>query len=214
MKRLAIFAVLAILILLVICAYAQNLNPGTGPGTGTLTSLGLVGTPRQITVTGGSPVTTAGSWTLSIPTAIPQWIKCTVTNSSTNLVVSGTGCTTATIAKAVGLTQSIPLFALSANGYVHNYRVKTSTAFAGTTTLLAGVGTTGTPNMFLVSASTGYNLNAAVAVGNLSTSLPLVGGSDTVSATSVVLALTSTIDTLDAISQGAVDVWILWSVLP
>lgn len=40
--------------------------PGGGAGTGTVTSVGLVGTANQITVTGASPITTAGSWTLSI----------------------------------------------------------------------------------------------------------------------------------------------------
>ncbi len=148
------------------------------------------------------------------PGAAPMWIKCTVTNDSTNLVVSGAGCTAATIAKTAGLTQAIPLFPLLANGFVHNYVLKTSTAFAGTTTLLAGVGTTGTPNMYLVSAVTGYNMNAAVSATNLSTALPLVGGSDTASATNAVLQLTSTVDLLTSISAGVVDVWVLRSVRP
>lgn len=148
------------------------------------------------------------------PGAVPQWIKCTVTNSSTNLVVSGTGCTAATIAKAAALTQTIPLFTLLANGFVSNYVLKTSTAFAGTTTLLAGLGTTGTPNLFLVSAVTGYNLNAAVAVGNLSTLPPLAVGSDTASATNAVLQLTSTVSNISSVSAGALDIWILWSVRP
>lgn len=150
----------------------------------------------------------------SNPGPVPQWIKCTVTNSTTNLVVSGTGCTAATIAKAGALTQTIPLFVLRANGFVHNYTLKTSTAFAGTTTLLAGLGTTGTPNLFLVSAVTGYSLNAAVSATNLSTSLPLVGGSDTASASNVVLQLTSTVQNISSISAGVIDVWVLWSVRP
>jgi hypothetical protein len=148
------------------------------------------------------------------PGAVPQWIKCTVTDNSTNLVVSGTGCTAATIAKAAGLTQSIPLFALLANGYVDAFRIKSSTAFAGPTTLLAGLGTTASPNLYLVSAVTGYNLKAAVSATNISTSLSLVGGSDTTAATSVVLSLTTTIDNVTTISAGVVDVWVRWSVLP
>ena len=150
----------------------------------------------------------------SNPGPVPMWIKCTVTNSSTNLVVSGTGCTAATIAKAGALTQAVPLFPLLANGFVHNYTLKTSTAFAGTTTLLGGLGTTGTPNMFLVSAVTGYNMKAAVSATNLSTALPLLNGSDTASATNVVLQLTSTVDNLTLISAGILDCWILWSVRP
>jgi len=128
--------------------------------------------------------------------------------------VSGTGCTAATIAKAAGLTQSIPLFALSANGYVISYRIKSATAFVGPTTLLAGLGTTANPNLFLVSAVTGYNLKAAVSATNLTTALQLVQGSDTASATSAVLLLTSTVDNLTTISAGVVDVYVLWSVLP
>lgn len=144
----------------------------------------------------------------------PVWTKCTVTNSSTNLVVSGTGCTSATIAKAAALTQNIVLLALPANGYVHNFRIKTSTAFAGTTTLLGGLGTASSPNLFLVSAVTGYNLKGAVAATNLSTALPIVGGSDTSAGVNVVLSLTSTVDNVTSISAGVVDVWVLWSVLP
>lgn len=40
---------------------------GTGGGTGTVTSVGLVGTANQLTVTGTSPITSSGSWTISIP---------------------------------------------------------------------------------------------------------------------------------------------------
>jgi hypothetical protein len=41
---------------------------GGGGGTGgTVTSIGLQGTTNQITVTGGSPITNAGTWTLGIP---------------------------------------------------------------------------------------------------------------------------------------------------
>lgn len=37
---------------------------------GTVTSIGLSGTANQITVTGASPITTAGSWTLSLPSLL------------------------------------------------------------------------------------------------------------------------------------------------
>ena len=40
----------------------------SGAGSGTVTSVGLVGTANQITVTGASPILSTGSWTLSIPT--------------------------------------------------------------------------------------------------------------------------------------------------
>ena len=38
-----------------------------GGGGGTVTSVGLIGTANEITVTGSSPITGSGSWTLSIP---------------------------------------------------------------------------------------------------------------------------------------------------
>ncbi len=146
-------------------------------------------------------------------TCTATWIKCTVTNNSTNLVVSGTGCTAGNTAKAGALTQSIILFPLPANGYVKNFRIKNSTIFAGTTTLTAGLGTTATTGLFLVSA-TGYNLMAAVAATNISTVNPLVSGADTTAATNIVLSLTSTVQNLSSISSGAVDVWVFWSTLP
>jgi len=148
------------------------------------------------------------------PGAVPMWIKCTVTNSTTNLVVSGTGCTAASIAKAAGLTQSIPLFPLLAKGFVHDFYIESTTAFVGTTTLLGGLGTTDSPNLFLVSAVTGYNLKTAVSATNHTTLKPLVVGSDTSAATNVVLALTSTVDLLTSISAGVVDVYVLRSVRP
>lgn len=43
---------------------------GGGGGSGTVTSVGLVGTANQITVGGASPITTSGTWTLSLPTTL------------------------------------------------------------------------------------------------------------------------------------------------
>jgi hypothetical protein len=45
------------------------LKPGSG-GLGTVTSVALVGTANQITVTGASPITGSGSWTLSFPSVL------------------------------------------------------------------------------------------------------------------------------------------------
>ena len=42
----------------------------TAASVGTVTSVGLAGTANQVTVTGTSPITTSGSWTLSLPTAV------------------------------------------------------------------------------------------------------------------------------------------------
>lgn len=143
----------------------------------------------------------------------PTWIKCAITSSSTNLVVSGNGCIASTTAKAAALTQNIVLFQLPANGHVSQYRLKTSTAYAGTTTLTAGLGTASSTDFYLVSA-TGYNLKTAVSATNLTTAAPIATGSDTASAVNVVVSLTSTIDNISSISAGAVNVWVLKSVVP
>lgn len=39
-------------------------------GSGTVVSVGLVGTASQLTVTGSTPITGSGSWTLSLPSAV------------------------------------------------------------------------------------------------------------------------------------------------
>lgn len=162
-----------------------------------------------LSVLAQSQTTCIGSTCMSTST----WTKCTVTSSGSNLVVSGSGCAAGSTAKASALTQSIILFPLPALGYVQKYRIKTSTAFAGTTTLTAGLGTTAQGGFFLLSA-TGFNLNAAVTNTNMSTAMPLVAGSDTAVATNVVLSLTSTVSNISSVSDGVVDVWVLWSVIP
>ncbi len=74
-----------IILALLVCAAAfgqcgaLTINPVTllldcvgsgGGGSGTVTSVGLAGTAAQITVTGATPITTSGSWTLSIPSVL------------------------------------------------------------------------------------------------------------------------------------------------
>jgi len=41
-----------------------------GAGSGTVTSVGLAGTANQVTVTGSSPITGSGSWTLTLPSGL------------------------------------------------------------------------------------------------------------------------------------------------
>ncbi len=52
----------------------NNKQPAGSYLTAAVTSVGLVGTTNQITVTGASPITSTGSWTLSLPStlAIPS----------------------------------------------------------------------------------------------------------------------------------------------
>jgi hypothetical protein len=44
--------------------------PLSGGSGGTVTSVGLLGTVNQLTVTGTSPITSSGSWTLSLPSVL------------------------------------------------------------------------------------------------------------------------------------------------
>ncbi len=117
--------------------------------------------------------------------------------------------------KSAALTQSVTLAGLPANGYVSEYRIKSATACTGTTTLLTGLGTASTPNLYLVSASTGYDLQAAVSATNLTMSLPIAAGSDTTAAVNLVASLTATVDNIDQIAAGcSFAVWVLTSTLP
>jgi hypothetical protein len=50
---------------------------------GTVTSVGLAGTSRKITVTGSTPITGAGSWTLTLPADLLLPINTAFTASTT-----------------------------------------------------------------------------------------------------------------------------------
>lgn len=149
------------------------------------------------------------------------WVKYTVTAiaNAVNGCANANGCWQVNgvlgANKSTGLTQSVTLFQLPANGYIQNYRIKSATACTGTTTLLTGLGVTGSTDLFLVSAVTGYNLKTAVSATNITTALPLVSGSTTADTVNAVASLTSTVDNIDQIVAGcSFSVWVLWSVLP
>lgn len=117
--------------------------------------------------------------------------------------------------KAAALTQSVTLSALPARGYLNNYRIKSSTACTGTTTLLTGLGTASSSDFYLVSAASGYDLKGAVSDTNIRQAAPLVPGSNTVASVNLVASLTSTVENIDQIAAGcAFDVWVLWTALP
>lgn len=149
---------------------------------------------------------------------VPAWQKYSVVAiangvggcASANLCWSVNGGTP--VAKAAALTQSLPILALPANGYVSGVRIKTSTACTGTVTLTGTIGTTGTVGFYLVGL---YDLKAAVANANITTALLAATGSDTAAATNVTVGFISTVQTLDAVAAGcAFDVHILWTTLP
>jgi hypothetical protein len=67
--------------------------------SGTVTSVGLVGTANELTVTGSSPITGSGSWTISVPGTFiaPGTIQATSTISGSNLSGTNTGDQTITL---------------------------------------------------------------------------------------------------------------------
>jgi hypothetical protein len=88
--------VMRILIALLLCAsaFGQYYPPNSGGGgSGTVTSVGLAGTANQITVTGTSPVTGSGSWTLSFPVGGVTLPGTTTGTFSGNLTGNVTGNT-------------------------------------------------------------------------------------------------------------------------
>jgi hypothetical protein len=136
----------------------------------------------------------------------PQCNIWTMANSTTNLAVSVNGSTATNTAKAAALTQSITLFALSPLMRVTSYTAKTSTAFAGTTTLTSTLGdSVGTTTSY---SSTLYDLKAAVSNTNFQDSG--AGGITlpkhvTEAGSNVIVGLISTVANISSISAGSVD---------
>lgn len=81
----------------------------TGTG-GTVTSVGLAGTASQVTVTGSTPITGSGSWTLSIPSAA-QLNVAKLTNLTTNgFVKTGSSDGTLSVDTATYAPTASPTF--------------------------------------------------------------------------------------------------------
>lgn len=143
------------------------------------------------------------------PSGVPLVAKWTVANSSTNLLITQPTGTTTTVAKVAAVTQSVTLFALPAKSVVLSCTIKSDTAFTGTTTLSATVGITGTLTACI---ATPFDLKAAVGNTNVAIALP---ATPVISwaGTSLILALTSTIDNLTSISAGTVEVQVIYTIL-
>ncbi len=144
----------------------------------------------------------------------PVWQRINLALSGSNFTVTcvpaTANCGTASVAKAAALTQSVTLYTLPANAFVDSCVVKSTTAFAGTTTLTATLGVTGALTSCV---STPFDLNAAVSNNNLASVSPTAPVLS-VAGTNLILALTGTVSNLSAISAGAVSVWVKLSVLP
>lgn len=149
---------------------------------------------------------------------VPVWTK-----YSLLAIANGTnGCTNAKgcwqvngvlgANKAADVTQDAVLVALPARTQITDWRIKTSVACTGATTIKTGLGTT-TSNV-LYRAQT-YDMMAAVADTNLTTGPTAGAGSITAAATNLVASLISTVENLSEVVAGcAVDFWILSAVLP
>jgi hypothetical protein len=146
-------------------------------------------------------------------------IKCTATISSTNIVISGTGCTAGSTAlssssnASAETTQDIALFTLPANSILTHIKMKHSTAFAGT-------GISGSAIVYAqvvpdsaVSSTIVYSdrLNVQQTVAN--TALYVDGGGTSASdaSHSVKLRIVSPTNVApNAITAGVVNIWIVY----
>jgi hypothetical protein len=185
---------------------AQGVTGSTGPaGTN-----GTNGTDGATGPTGPAGPTGATGATGSVSDAVPIWSRHTIAANATNWVIDGV----VGPAKASALTQTVPIYTMPANAFVHNVRTKTTTACTGTLTLLA---TLGTADNILWYLATGYDLNASVSATNYG---PLTGltdnaGNTTTASKDFVIGLVSTVQNLSSVASGcAADIWVLASVLP
>lgn len=140
---------------------------------GTVTSIGLTGTANEITVTGASPITTSGTWALSLPTALTFTGK-TITGGAftggtwdNGIIGGGTPAaitsTTLTATGAVALSPAdanvvisptgtgIVTIAPATAGTLNNVAIGGVTPLAGTFTALTATRTSATPATFNIS---------------------------------------------------------------
>ncbi len=131
-------------------------------GTGTVTSVGLTGTANQITITGSSPITTAGSFAVSIPTnpTLPG-------NTTGTFIGSLTGTASGNLTASNSATLTNKTFDTAGTGNSFSINGTAITAVSGTGAVCLASGSscggggggvtslTGTANQITASASTG-----------------------------------------------------------
>lgn len=179
-------------LLLVTCGaiFAQSISP-----VPTKAEIGLGNVPNTDPATLYATIANAGAWT-----------KYTLTISGSNFLINGGSST----AKAAALTQSLTLTTLPANAAVEKIRVKHSTAFSGTsvTAVTASLGTTGTES--------GYGAPFDILAATSATNMYQVAGALglTTASHALVLTITTVGANVSALTAGALDVWVSYSVLP
>ena len=111
----------------------------TCTGTGSVSSIGLVGTANQITVTGASPITGSGSWTLSIPSS-PTFAGTTHGTFSGPLAGAVTGNVTGNLTGNVtgNVSGTAATFTGSLTGDVTSTGMATTIAATGATAASCG----------------------------------------------------------------------------
>jgi hypothetical protein len=142
--------------------------------------------------------------------AIPVWTKYSVAKTAGNWLVNGANSQAATATT----TQAINIFTIPANGYIHAFRIKTTTACAGVTLLaVSSVGVTGAATLF--NSTLAYDLKAAVSATNISLPLLAAQGSNTAASTTFTVTVDATAQNISSVTDGcAFDVHVLSSVLP
>src|SRR5262245_37180051 len=99
-----------------------NVQNCTSASAGSVTSVGLLGTANQITVSGTSPITSSGSWTLSIPTnpTLPGTTTGTFSGNLTGNVTGNASTATALAANPTNCSAGNYPLGVDAQGNVEN----------------------------------------------------------------------------------------------
>jgi drug/metabolite transporter (DMT)-like permease len=145
----------------------------------------------------------------------PSWQKWNVAVDSVglNFVITAPDGTQSTVALAAGLTQDIVLGAVPTDYYIVASRIKSNVKFSGAATVEAYLGVTGDDMFYL---ATGVNLLAPVTPTHFAPSTTTGDGvgNTTTLGTNLVLLITTTGSNINALTAGAVNIWILGSALP
>lgn len=104
-----------------------------------------------------------------------------------------------------GLTKDITLFNLPKRGIIMYVGIKERTAFAGTTTLTVSVGNSGSTTAFTAAVS----VKGAVADAKEQETAPMKSVND--AAQDILARFTATVDNLTALTQGVVEIQVLYT---
>jgi len=122
--------------------------------SGTVTSVGLVGTTNQITVTGASPITGTGTWTLSLPSSLvlPSATTGTTQSPSDN---STKIATTAYVDNAAGCPTCVTAASTLTNAAIMAGSGSRGAQTPSATATLSGGGNISTPGTIAVGVGSG-----------------------------------------------------------